>query len=184
MDLISKNIKESLIKEVKENNKQITENLNRVINQGLTYADTVRNEDGPTADQINPAETRDLRSIMREERNEELAEQSEKRRRVYNIVMHGVNEAVGVGKEDGQKHDELFVNTFIDTIKVAAKFKSVLRLGKPDPIKKRPIMVIFHSEQEKEKIMRNLGNLKDNEKYKGVSITEDYTLKDRETIKE
>ena len=45
-------------------------------------------------------------------------------------------------------------------------------------------MVIFHSEQEKEKIMRNLGNLKDNEKYKGVSITEDYTLKDRETIKE
>ena len=95
----------------------------------------------------------------------------------------GVNEAVGVGKEDGQKHDELFVNTFIDT-KVAAKFKSVLRLGKPDPIKKRPIMVIFHSEQEKEKIMRNLGNLKDNEKYKGVSIAEDYTLKDRETIKE
>ena len=45
-------------------------------------------------------------------------------------------------------------------------------------------MVIFHSEQEKEKIMRNLGNLKGNEKYKGVSITEDYTLKDRETIKE
>ena len=112
----------------------------------------MRNEDGPTADQINPAETRDLRSIMREERNEELAEQSEKR--------HGVNGAVGVGKEDGQKHDELFVNTFIDT-KVAAKFKSVLRLGKPDPIKKRPIMVIFHSEQEKEN-MRNLGNLKDN----------------------
>ena len=67
LDLISKNIKESLIKEVKENNKQITEKLNRVINQGLTYADTVRNEDGPTADQINPAETRDLRSIMREE---------------------------------------------------------------------------------------------------------------------
>ena len=81
LDLISKNIKESLIKEVKENNKQITEKLNRVINQGLTYADTVRNEDGPTADQINPAETRDLRSIMREERNEELAEQSEKRRK-------------------------------------------------------------------------------------------------------
>ena len=56
LDLISKNIKESLIKEAKENNKQITEKLNRVINQWLIYADTVRNEDGPTADQINPAE--------------------------------------------------------------------------------------------------------------------------------
>ena len=44
-DLISKNIKESLIKEIKDNNKQITEKLNRVINQGFTYADTVRNED-------------------------------------------------------------------------------------------------------------------------------------------
>ena len=45
-------------------------------------------------------------------------------------------------------------------------------------------MVIFHSEEEKEKIMDSLRNLKDNDDYKGVSITEDYTLKDRETIRE
>ena len=85
---------------------------------------------------------------MREERNEELAERSEKRRRACNIVINGVNDAVGVEKNDGKKHDETYVNSCIDTIKVAAKFKSVLRLGKPDPVKKRPIMVIFHSEEE------------------------------------
>ena len=39
-------------------------------------------------------------------------------------------------------------NSCIDTIKVAAKSKSVLRLEKPDSAKKRPIMVIFHSEEE------------------------------------
>ena len=74
-------------------------------------------------------------------------------------------------------HDETYVNSFIDTIKVAAKFKSVLRLGKPGPAKKKPVMVIFHSEEEKEKIMSPT-NLKVTENYKGVSITEDYILKD------
>ena len=146
LDLISKNIKESLI----------TEKLNRVINLGLTYADMVSNEDGPTADQINPAETRDLRSIMREERNEELAEQSEKRRRVCNIVMHEVNEAVGVGKEDGQKHDELFVNTFIDTIKVAATFKSVLPQEVLETAVNHP--TVIHNQDHTE-ILGNLGNI-------------------------
>ena len=45
-------------------------------------------------------------------------------------------------------------------------------------------MVIFQTEEDKEKIMNNLRNLKDNENYNGVSVTEDYTLKDRETIRE
>ena len=89
LDLFGKNIQESLLREV------------QIINQGHTYAGTVRNEDDPGAKQIKPAETRDLRSIMREERNEELAERSEKRRRACNIVIHGVNEAVGVEKNDG-----------------------------------------------------------------------------------
>ena len=36
LDLIGKNIKESLVKEVQKNNIQIKEKLNKVINQGLT----------------------------------------------------------------------------------------------------------------------------------------------------
>ena len=113
-----------------------------------------------------------------------MTEQIEKRWRACDIVIHGINEAVGVEKNDGKKHDETYVNSFIDTIKVAAQFKSVLRLGKPDPAKKRPIVVMFHSEEQKEKMMNSLINLKDNENFKGVSVIEDYTLKDRETIKE
>ena len=93
-----------LVREVQKNNKQIKEKLNRVINQGLTYADTVRNEDDPSAKQIKPAETRDLHSIMREKRNEELVEQHEKRRCACSIVIHGVNEAMGVENKDRKKH--------------------------------------------------------------------------------
>ena len=46
-------------------------------------------------------------------------------------------------KSDVKKHNKTHVNSFINTIQIAAKFKSVLRLGKPDPAKKRPIMVIL-----------------------------------------
>ena len=35
-----------------------------------------------------------------------------------------------------------------------------------------------------EKIMKSLINVKGNEDYKGVSVTEDYTLTDRKTIRE
>ena len=45
-------------------------------------------------------------------------------------------------------------------------------------------MVIFHSENDMEKIMKSLINLKGNEDYKGVSVTEDYTLTGRKTIRE
>ena len=37
LDLTGKNIKEPLLREVQENNKQIKEKLNRVINQGPTH---------------------------------------------------------------------------------------------------------------------------------------------------
>ena len=77
-----------------------------------------------------------------------------------------------------------FINPFIDTIKVATTFKSVLRLGKARPSKNRPIMVVFEKEEEKDKIMNSLKHLKDNEIYKGLSVTEDLTLTDREIIRE
>ena len=70
------------------------------------------------------------------------------------------------------------VKSFIETVKVATTFKSVLRLGKFDPAKIRPIMVIFHSENDMEKIMKSLINLKGNEDYKGVSVTDRKTKRE------
>ena len=53
-----------------------------------------------------------------------------------------------------------------------------------DPTKKRPIKVVFNTEAEKNKIMENLKELKGQEKFRGMSITDDYTLAERQIIKE
>jgi len=42
--------------------------------------------------------------------------------------------------------------------------------------------VEFQSEQDKDKIMRSLPNLKGKTEYKGTSITDDYTVAERELI--
>ena len=176
LDSIGKVIKESLSREVQESNKQIEAKLNKFINKGITYADTVRNEDTSIVCQTKPPEIEDFRSIMRKAKNEELAVESERKRRANNIIIYGVKEAIDVDKNGAKEHDEKYVKSFIETVKVATTFKSVLRLGKFDPAKIRPSMVIFHSENDI--------NLKGNEDYKGVSVTEDYTLTDRKTIRE
>ena len=154
--------------------------LNKVLFQRVTYADSVRSEESGV-NQSKPTEITDFRTIIKEARNEELAEQTEKRRRACNIILHGVNEAVDADRNEAKK---TFINSFIDTIKVATTFKSVLRLGKASPSKNRPIMVVFEKEDEKDKIMNSLKHLKDNEIYKGLSVTEDLTFTDREIIRE
>ena len=42
----------------------------------------------------------------------------------------------------------------------------------------------MNSEQEKDRVMDNLKELKGKDKYKGISVTDDHTIKDRNTIKE
>ena len=42
----------------------------------------------------------------------------------------------------------------------------------------------MNSEKEKELVMANLKNLKDKEKYKRVSIMDDYTIKERNMVQE
>ena len=47
---------------------------------------------------------------------------------------------------------------------------------------KRPIIVELQSEQDKDKIMRSLRNLKGKTDYNGISITDDHTVAERELI--
>ena len=44
-------------------------------------------------------------------------------------------------------------------------------------------MVVMTSETEKEKIMGKLNKLKNKEEFSGVSVTEDYTIAERELIR-
>ena len=50
--------------------------------------------------------------------------------------------------------------------------------------KRRPLKLSLNTEEDKNKIMDNLRNLKDNESYYGLSVTHDYTMAERQLIKE
>ena len=84
-----------------------------------------------------------------------------------------------------KKTDEDFITYFIGALEVTATtFKSVSRIVKADPAKKRPIKVAMNNEEEKNKIMANLRNIKDQVEFKGLSVTDDYTIAERRMIKE
>ena len=51
-------------------------------------------------------------------------------------------------------------------------------------MRKRPILVEFASKSDKDKIFKNLNQLKGNNEFKGISITDDYTTAEREMINE
>ena len=62
--------------------------------------------------------------------------------------------------------------------------KQVERIGQQSDNKKRPIKVTLKSEEERDKILNNLCNLKGKDNYKGVSVTPDYNPKRKSMVKE
>ena len=58
------------------------------------------------------------------------------------------------------------------------------RIGSKRTNYTRPIKVVFGSAHEAYLIIKNLIKLNDNPKYRGISITEDFTLFERSVIKE
>ena len=92
-------------------------------------------------------------------------------------------ESTSENNKDAKISDEGFFTSLLETIGVAVTVKSVSRIGKLGRAKKRPIKVYLGSEVGKINIMKNLKNLKGNELYKGISITEDYTVAEREMIR-
>ena len=79
------------------------------------------------------------------------------------------------------------MSNFLQTLGVSKEYEATNRLGKIDATKEqsaRPIKVVMHSDEDKDLVMANLKELKGKEQYKGVSISDDYTIKERNTLKE
>ena len=127
----------------------------------------------------------DFRSIIHEQQKEQLNEVNDQRSRARNIIVHGVEEEVDANKTPFKKKEEEFTKKLLETMGINdLVFKSVHRIGKPHPEKKRPIMLMMNSEADKQRIMENLPKLKDKADFKGISITEDYTLVERQMLTE
>ena len=130
----------------------------------------------------NPKNTNNsnFRNIVVAAKNEELIEEKDKRLRENNIVIHGKRES-----ENNEDNDKQFVNDMIKDISVGAiTAKSIIRIGKTENEKTRPIKVIFNNKEEKSKVMSNLRHLKGKEGYNKISITDDYTMSERKMVKD
>ena len=119
-----------------------------------------------------------FRCIMLEAKNEELAEQFEKRRREKNLIVHGK-------KEQSKEDDSEFFNQLVKDLQIGSiKIKQIQRIGTMMPNKNRPIKLEFNTEEDKVKVFNNLRNLKGKNDYIGISIKEDYTSNERKLIKQ
>ena len=79
-----------------------------------------------------------FQSILVTMRNEELAEQREKKERFCNIIIHGREES----KE--QSDNTLFVNNMIQKIRGNVTPKLISRIGRSEGNKKNPIKNVLH----------------------------------------
>ena len=96
--------------------------------------------------------------------------------RCNNIIIHGL-------KESSREEDQKFVEDLLMKLEMERKnITAVQRIGKPDT--DGPVTVELPNEQEKVTLRQNLRKLKDDEGYKGIGITEDYTLSERKLIQE
>lgn len=186
LESIGKTLKESIMEEVNQNNKRSERIMNDIVTEGKTYADSVNQnfqvEKNAQIETVKVKDVENFQYIMRNAKNEELAEEREKQRRSCNIIIHGVNESEN--NVEQKKKDEEYVENFIITLGKPLEFKSVVRLGNNEKSTKRPIMVILKNEADKQAIMTNLNKLKNIKEFEGVSITEDYTMAERKLIRE
>lgn len=186
-------IKKSLEKSLQNEVTRIETKLDQVVLDNKSYAESVKNLENvvptvTTPERLStPVPAQDLRTIIREEQNEQLAEETDKKSRACNYILHGVPETAIADNNHAKQRDEEYISNFIGNLGLNLEFKSLIRLGKVDNTRdqsKRPIKVVMNNELDKDRVMANLKELKGKEQYKGVSVTDDHTQKDRNTIRE
>ena len=187
LKLVERNLTESLLKEVNKNNRKLEEKFDEVMKEYKSYAETASQSHTAMDAQPQTTQIPDQRKIMRDEQNAQLAEETDIKLRSCNFLMHGVAESVSGEKHQANERDGKYVSDFLQTLGVNKEYKAIYRLGKIDVTKEqsaRPIKVVMHSDEEKDIVMANLKELKGREQYKGVSITDDHTIKERNTLRE
>ena len=121
-----------------------------------------------------------MESLLKETKNKELIQEKEREKRSSNIIIHGVNE----NNTEGENSDKTYVTSFMETIGLQIIPKQIVRLGKVNDNSKRPLKLVMNNRDDKENVMKRLGNLKGNDTYRSISVRDDYTLEERELIKE
>ena len=187
---LGKSIKESLIKEIQENNKLIEEKLSLkqtplVTGPWHTQSGEPSENEGSSQTTAHPVTPVDFRTIIQEQQKQQIDEVNDQRSRARNVIIHGVKEVTDADKTEAKKGDEDFVKNLLRAMAIEElNVKSVNRIGMKNPEKKRPLLVVMNNEADKDKLLQNLTRLKDQENFKGISVTEDYTVAERKLLTE
>ena len=132
-DKIEENIDHLISTKIAENMqtievKDVDAKIDAAIHQNKSYATTLQ----------TALEASNLTNIRKETKNEERVHKQLRELRSANLIVYGVMEEQDNHMElKGQ--NEKFITAFLDTIGLTLKPKQIIRLGKPNEDKKRPI---------------------------------------------
>jgi hypothetical protein len=124
--------------------------------------------------------------MVQEATDKQNKKEADREQRDYNVVIHGVNES-GERFEKLRQRDDVKYCTELCTevLDVNVEIVNVARLGRFDPAKKRPLRVTFMDQLQARKVHINAYRLRDEHEgpYKGISITHDLTVEERDALK-
>jgi len=168
---LKQKVEDNVVKELQSR----VEILEGKIREGSSLATQDRN-DGVG---LNGGERENIRS----------SEEEEIRKRKNNVVMYRVPELDSDDVLERRCGDVAYVHELCSEIlKVdldSGDISKTYRLGKKEEGKCRPLLVRFNSDEKKGTMMSNLNRMKgqQNEKFKGVSISHDLTVRQRELVR-
>ena len=145
-DKIEESIDKLITKKLTENKihvEQIGAKIDGAINKKQTFADSVTGTNAANS----------LAIAIRYSKNEEIVQEREREKRSSNLIIYGMSE---ISEGDPKVHDRDFVYSFLDTIGVAMRPKQIIRLGKANADKKRPVKLMMENDDDKNTIMSRL----------------------------
>ena len=97
------------------------------------------------------------------------------------MILHGFCEAT---TDNISESDSDYVKSFFKLLGLSIEPTEIARLGKDNTATSRPIKLVMANIEHKNMVLSRLANLKNAEdKYRRVSVKEDYTFEERELIR-
>ena len=165
-----------------------------VLDTDSTSAKEVRNnEDAATENQgqgpwktVGKKKAHPLREIMKEAMVEQRHEDELQAARECNVMLYRVQESSEKEVKKRKDHDAKFFTDLCDIVLEIEppEIVEVTRIGKPEKDKNRPLRIKFKEAKDKEMVINNARKLRHAEDtFKGISICEDLSKKDRDEVK-
>lgn len=147
---------------------------------GETLSNNLKDNNKTSFSEVLKKDTpNDFQTIIRVAKIEEKKEERDHSQRQKNIIIHGATEVDG-----NESADKSFVDDLLKDISYKAVPDYIGRIGSKSEGKSRPLKVVFNTLHEKRNLFNNLKALKEVERYRNISVSDDYTIAERTIIRE